>query len=314
MPNRNKRQTECKKQFERDFDRMLNGEIEIKDEDGNVFVPREGENTAADFRMAYSNTKRRKCLPRYWFVSIKGTVISVSDNTTVLNKIHKTHEGREYVIVSPKQMGTKNPKAVYLYDLVGIIYGAPGTQFANKRLDKDGIKAFSNKRDGVHGHHTAGLITPLDGANRETILLCRAYNCNPKLLKFIGKTVHERLFAENISDEKRKANALELIRSGDLSPNDVIITEVYVVLPNGAIAKMHYESIFRSREGKGIKVIPQDEDVQWWAEVCADPERYGKAQELITSVAKKSDRDFETCEFEGRIIAFTIDRIAEWTE
>ena len=84
----------------------------------------------------------------------------------------------------------------------------------------------------------------------------------------------------------------------------------------------HFGIVFESNsfpisirsKGKGIKVIPQDKDVQWWAEVCADPERYGKAQELITSVAKKSDRDFETCEFEGRIIAFTIDRIAEWTE
>lgn len=153
--------------FEKVCQKIQSGEMAgIKDDNGNL-IP--GEITTERFKMAYArldpNDALYKCrlqLPKYWFVSKDGIVITLSGskpkwynrgNSAGRNdrelqlKINTSATGR---FSQRKEDGTEKPVTIYNYTLVAIVYNAllVGEPEDIDNIKTYGLEVFGRKNSG----------------------------------------------------------------------------------------------------------------------------------------------------------------------
>lgn len=171
------------KKYQKKFNQWMKQKLESKDytlqnrrEDSITIT----EEELLSFRQCYTTDQKqkfyaaRKELPKYWFVSPRGTLISCYDATPhlVVPTISGGGTNRREQYEMPK--GRVIDPAV----LVALTFGGKATEQAEALIQKRGLKAFSHKQprqNYVELHHIDGYR---HGAEDDEIRELRAYNAD----------------------------------------------------------------------------------------------------------------------------------------
>ena len=157
---------------------------------GKVEVHRFSKKELMSFRQCYTTDKKskyfkaRQQLPKYWFVSENGTLITCKKNVFlyVPTISGKTGRMREQCEVSAS---TKSWDGIHLDPavIVNLVFGGKASRSARRALEKDGLMALRV----VDLHHMKGYRYSNTTAD---IRKNRAYNCDLRRTKFLMKKEH----------------------------------------------------------------------------------------------------------------------------
>ena len=208
----------------------------------------EGEFFLQCYVPKYSNilfAKARSQMPRYWFVSNKGNLVSVKRNKPVWIKLQGDVR-KEYRIASNETNGWEKDKPICNYDLVALVFGSYAFGKACEFLEKKGVWAIGKGKMMVNGHHLLGF------ANLETQEDVNDYT----KIEFVTEYIHQlfQMVPDLNSDEKKyQVFMKELVkRVSEEVPNKAVIFFDGYGIQNGKIVNGLEQAIYEMPVGQPI--------------------------------------------------------------
>lgn len=216
--------------------------------DGNIIKNEITKEELLSFKQCYTVDKNEKFykarqdLPKYWFVSDCGTLISFRSDIPCLiipsksgKKIEaKSNNRREqYEISSRKSINRlKLDPAV----LVALVFGGDASDQAYKLLTRQGLKALKHKRgsrSAVELHHKEGYA---HGETDQKVEEKRAYNADIRRTQFLTREEHDLLTYMPAVDAPREKRIESMIKARNTLPNTHISFVVPYAQKGGTIA------------------------------------------------------------------------------
>lgn len=224
--------------FQKEFNAIVRNQVEVVGVKYDTEV-REIITDAEKYRQCYKlGSKVREQLPKYWFVSKEGFLVSVNGQKAKWIKPNLT-SGRPQFKVS--YHGKLYP--ITTYDLVGLVWDSYVSPDAEKALDKYGLKVIGRsikpRRKGkkdknstlqhvlkVQGHHKGNSYI------HKNDLESYVANNNPEQLQFITNREHITLHALSGSwnEDKGKFFREDMVNVPDESPK-VYMPEEVAMMP-----------------------------------------------------------------------------------
>lgn len=249
------------------------------------FIPEENET----FVQCWADTPKRKDLPKYWFLSEKENLITISKGK--LNLVQKNYkdDGKKYYYKTSKK--DKNGKYIIKniagHNLQWLVFGARTFGDADRLLNEKGLYAFGTSANTLNGHHIDG-----NGANNAIsngeILTSRFHQLLthvPKidtdigvLFKWYDKVI-DSAEKENITTpflittgEYKRSTEDSLKTDGDVFIQEITHTEELAQVCKETIGKMELEILLTAIIKKTIKrygkeyFVPNTNRLVWFTE------------------------------------------------
>lgn len=148
-----------------------NTPIYSSNDETKLFIPEDNE----IFKQCWADTNTRKTLPKYWFISNHGNLISVCHDDPVWIEGYTDETGTRKCykyIIHDENNATMQHKNIESHNLVALVFGSEVYGKAAELLEQEGVYSFgiNNKRKlKAQGHHIDGDHTNNEPQNIQIV-------------------------------------------------------------------------------------------------------------------------------------------------
>ena len=178
------------------------------------------------FEQCYDkNSNKRKQLPRFFFVSITGEVLSFRDQSvdypTLIEPGIWWTNGRPYLEINESKRKSRGRKSLSLYNLTALVFGSPVFgKVAKTAISQKGYMAIGTTATDVAGHH---IIPYIDEGS--------PLNTDPKNIILTSNAIHKNLLDAKIpeidapeKEHKEFMKKMSTILSTEIDEENVLIS------------------------------------------------------------------------------------------